>query len=77
MTPTEALLDQLRKLTSRWTYDKDVPKAQRMKCAEIGKKLNALGGFNLMTEAYYHATRHNAAASTIRALWHGIGDWQM
>jgi hypothetical protein len=73
----EALLKQLLDITGRWDFDSDVPKSQKTQCKEVGEMLNELGGFHLMTEAYYHVRDRHPAASVLRVLWHGIGDWQM
>lgn len=75
-TAKTLLIEQLKDLTKRWNDHEDIPRSQQLECADIGKKLNALGGMDLMTEAYYVAKGQNRAASPIQAYWHGIGDWQ-
>ena len=70
------LFAQLRELTKRWNEHEDIPKSQQYECREIGRKLNALGGMQLMVDAYYDARAHNRAASTVQAYWDGIGDWR-
>lgn len=67
---------QLLDVTKRWNAYEDVPRSQQLECADIGKKLHAIGGTNLMREAYYDAKAINKAACVIAAYWHGIGDWQ-
>lgn len=70
------LIEQLKDLTKRWNDHEDIPRSQQLECAEIGKKLNTIGGMDLMTEAYYAAKGQNRSASPIQAFWLGIGDWQ-
>ncbi|MCI0417342.1 hypothetical protein L0222_31640 [bacterium] len=49
---------------------------------EIGEKLNELGGFALMREAYERFVRlrppkgSTSPGSILEQVWHGIGDWQ-
>jgi hypothetical protein len=72
----EDCVQQLCELTKRWTIHEDIPRSQQLECAEIGKRLNALGGMAAMQHAYYEAKNQNRAAATLAAYWHGIGDWQ-
>lgn len=75
-TEKTQLFTQLLDLTKRWNESEDIPRSQQLECADIGRKLNAMGGISLMREAYYYAKRPNRAASVIAAYWHGVGDWQ-
>jgi len=76
MSMEAALTNQLLDLSKRWNIHELVPRSQEAECREIGRKLNTLGGKELMTEAYYAATADNRAASVIAAYWDGIGDWR-
>lgn len=70
------LTDELVNLTQFWTEHEDVPRSQQLKAAEIGRKLNELGGYRFMVDAFYHAKARNRYASTVQAYWDGIGDWR-
>ena len=74
---SEELLKQLLDITIKWDFDGAVPQSQKIQCMEIGEMLNNLGGLHFMTEAYYHVTNRQPAASVIRVFWDGIGGWQM
>jgi hypothetical protein len=63
-------------LTKRWNQFEDIPRSQQLECADIGKRINAVGGFAAMQSAYREAKARNRSASVIQAYWHGIGDWQ-
>lgn len=71
-----ALFEQLRALTRNWNTYEDIPESQQRQCTRIGKSLHALGGEELMREAYYHAKGYNPAVSVIQAYWDGIGEWR-
>ena len=72
----EKLFEQLRALTRNWNNHEDIPRSQQLECRDIGRKLNAIGGKQLMTDAYYDAKATNNYVAVIQAYWDGIGDWQ-
>lgn len=74
--PSKTEIEQLLDLTKRWNHYEDVPKSQQYECAEIGRRINASGGFAAMQDAYREAKSHNKAASVVAAYWDGIGDWR-
>ena len=72
----DALVEQLRELTSRWNDHEDIPRSQQLECARIGRELDAIGGKDVMTEAYRAARAANPHVHVIQAYWDGIGDWR-
>lgn len=55
----------------------DSPKAEPVK--EIGRRLNALGGFNMMLQAHeMFSSRTNilGASRNLEIIWDGIGSWR-
>ena len=71
-----ALTKQLCELTSRWTEYENIPNSQKAECHQIGSKLNAIGGIEVMRDAYYVAKDANRAASSIQPFWDGVGEWR-
>jgi hypothetical protein len=74
MTQDE-LFERLCGLTKRWNEHDDIPKSQKLECRDIGRKLEKLGGVELMREAYYYAREQNRNIHYVQACWDGIGDW--
>lgn len=72
----EVLFSELRRVTEQWNTHEDVPKSQQALCRQIGVRLHALGGEELMREAYYDAKDNNRYVTAIQAYWDGIGDWR-
>ena len=69
----KALFDELRDLTKNWTRHNVM--LSRNEAREIGWKLYRLGGWPLMAQGYHFVTGINPAATTLLAIWNGIGDW--
>lgn len=46
---------------------------QRQRTREIGERLNALGGFQLMLRAHQQFSRTDR--NSLERVWHGIGEW--
>ena len=46
---------------------------QRERTREIGERLNALGGFQLMLWAHQQFSRTDG--NSLELVWHGIGEW--
>lgn len=72
----KSLTAKLCELTKPWNEFDLVPKVQQEQCRAIGEALNALGGIEVMQDAYYEAKRKNRAASSIQPYWDGVGDWR-
>jgi hypothetical protein len=70
------LFAELRRVTAMWNGYDDIPKSQQGLCRAIGLRLHALGGEDLMREAYYDAKAANPDVHVIQAYWDGIGDWR-
>jgi hypothetical protein len=70
------LFAELREVTKPWTIHEDIRVSEQKRCREIGKKLHALGGEDLMRKAYYDAKGENPASITLAAYWDGIGEWR-
>lgn len=75
MKDPDALIEQLCDLTKRWNAHELIPESQKLECKRIGRELNAIGGIDLMREAYYAARAANPPVQIIQAYWDGIGDW--
>lgn len=74
-TAPGTLMLELRDLTRGWTrHDRILPGEEEAR--DIGRRLYELGGAALMQEAYYFVTGLNPAASSLSALWDGIGEWR-
>ena len=70
------LFEELRRVTAMWNRHEDIPESQRALCRQIGVRLNALGGADLMLKAYYDAKGANPDVHVIQAYWDGIGEWR-
>lgn len=71
-----SLTDELVNLTQFWNDYEDIPESQQKLCRRIGERLNAVGGFRSMVDAYYHAKARNRHAMTVQAYWDGVGEWR-
>lgn len=51
---------------------------RRERIKNIGKRLDMIGGMNIMKAARYtvHLRTNNVAAEELWAAWNGIGDWR-
>ena len=75
MATKDELFAQLADCTRAWNRNDLVPKSQQLRCRQIGRDLNEIGGMALMQEAYYEAKAENPDVHVIQAYWDGIGDW--
>lgn len=70
------LVGRLIEATASWRRDRAPPGSEMALVAEIGRRLDALGGIEMMREAYYEACAENRCPHDIQIAWDGIGVWK-